>query len=227
MAIVLHYSPTDASLAPHLWLAELGVPYTLALVDRSVEAQRSARYLALNPNGLIPVLVDGEAIVFETAAILLHLTDRYAPPALQVPLGGGVRSEFYKWLVWSSSTLHAQLIPYFYPERLVEAGNADGARQVKAASQQRVGALLDILEAQLGSSPGPWFLGDRYSAIDPYLLMLGGWTRRFVRPAASLPALGAYLRRVADRAASRAVFGTEGIDALHWLATSARSSAPP
>ena len=69
----LHYSPSDASLAPHLLLEELGVPFELALVDRSVNAQKSPAYLKLNPNGLIPVLVDGDLVLYETAAIALHL----------------------------------------------------------------------------------------------------------------------------------------------------------
>ena len=220
MAIVLHYSPTDASLAPHLFLAELGVPYSLALVDRAVGAQRSPAYLALNPNGLIPVLVDGGLTLFETSAILLHLSDRYAPPAMQKALGSDERSHFYKWIAWTAATLHAALIPCFYPERLVDAGNVDGARQVKARSEARVGVLFDLLETELASRQGPWFLEQGFSALDPYLLMLGGWTRRFARPAADRPRLGSYLRRVADRPASRAVFDREGIETSAWLATS-------
>ncbi len=217
MAIVLHYSPTDASLAPHLFLEELGVPYTLALVDRSVNAQRSAAYLALNPNGLIPVLVDGDLALFETAAILLHLTDRHAPNAMQIAPGSDDRSSFYTWLVWTSSTLHAALIPYFYPERLVEPGNVEGAVQVKARSEARVGALLDLLDAELEARRGPWFLGSTFSAIDPYLLMLSGWTRRFERPASQRPRLGAYLDRVAARPATSSVFAQERIDLVQWL----------
>ncbi len=227
MAIVLHYSPTDASLAPHLFLAELGVPFSLALVDRSVSAQRSPGYLALNPNGLIPTLVDGESTVFETGAILLHLSDRYAPTAMQLPHGSAERAHWYKWLVWSAATLHAALIPYFYPERLVDPGNDDGARQVQRQSEARVGSLLDLLETQLQSHGGPWFLGSTVSALDAYLLMLGGWTRRFARPATRRPALGAYLRRVADRPAARAVFATEGIDVAQWLPADVQPAPEP
>ena len=70
----LHYYPSNASMAPHLLLEELGVPYELKLVDRTREAHKSAEYLRLNPNGLIPVLVDGELVLYETAAICLHLS---------------------------------------------------------------------------------------------------------------------------------------------------------
>ncbi|HZV93182.1 MAG TPA: glutathione S-transferase N-terminal domain-containing protein, partial [Caldimonas sp.] len=82
----LHYFPGNASLIAHVVLEELGVPFELKYVDRAVSAQRSAAYLALNPNGLIPVLVDGAAtdaagrplVLYETAAICLHLADTHA-----------------------------------------------------------------------------------------------------------------------------------------------------
>ena len=69
--ITLHYYPGNASLAPHVVLHELGVPFELSLVDRTVNAHKSPEYLKLNPNGLIPVLVDGD-LVLVTARTTLH-----------------------------------------------------------------------------------------------------------------------------------------------------------
>ena len=86
----LHYYPGNASMAPHLLLEELGVAYELKLVDRTQQAHKSAEYLLLNPNGLIPVLVDGDLVLYETAAICLHLLDTN-PNA--VP-GAGARPAF-------------------------------------------------------------------------------------------------------------------------------------
>ena len=71
MTIQLHYFPGNASMTPHLLLEELGVPFELKLVDRASQAHKSAEYLKLNPNGLIPVLVDGELVLYETAACTL------------------------------------------------------------------------------------------------------------------------------------------------------------
>ena len=65
----LHYSPTDASMAPHIVLEELSLPYELLLVDRSVLAQKSPEYLQLNPNGTIPTLVHGDLVIYETARL--------------------------------------------------------------------------------------------------------------------------------------------------------------
>ena len=65
----LYYYPGNASMAPHMLLEELGVAYELILVDREKNAHQSAEYLKLNPNGRIPTLIDGELILYETAAI--------------------------------------------------------------------------------------------------------------------------------------------------------------
>jgi glutathione S-transferase len=61
--IELHYYRGNASLAVHILLEELGVPFTLKLVDRANAAHKSAEYLKLNPNGLIPVLVDRDLVL--------------------------------------------------------------------------------------------------------------------------------------------------------------------
>ena len=215
--ITLHYSPTDASLAPHLLLNELGADYTLALVDRSIQAQKSPRYLKMNPNGLIPVLEDGQLTIYETAAILMHLADTHVHSGMSPAVGTAERAHYYKWMAWTSATLHSTLIAYFYGERFVAPGNAEGARQVKQQAESRATALLAQIESQLQSHRLPWLLGDSFSAVDPYLLMLGGWTRRFERPASSFRHLGPYLWRLAQRPASQAVFALEGIDAAVWL----------
>jgi glutathione S-transferase len=57
-------------------LREIGRPFELRLVDRTRNEQKSGEYLRLNPNGLIPTLVDGSLVLFETAAIALHLADK-------------------------------------------------------------------------------------------------------------------------------------------------------
>ena len=63
----LHYFPSNASITPHILLEEMGLPYELKLVDRANNAQKSPEYLKLNPNGLIPVLVDDDLVLYETA----------------------------------------------------------------------------------------------------------------------------------------------------------------
>src|SRR5207253_787810 len=104
-------------------------------VDRTKNAHKDPAYLALNPNGLMPVLVDGALVLYETAAIVLHLCDTHPRAGLAPAVGTDARAHFYKWLAWCSSTLQATLIVYFYPERWVRDGDAEGAAQVKQKAQ--------------------------------------------------------------------------------------------
>ena len=207
--IKLHYHPGNANLAPHILLEELGVPFELLLVDRANAAHRSPEFLKLNPNGKIPVLVDGGLVLYETAAICLHLVDTHPDGRLAPPLATPERAHFYKWIIWSTNTLQAMLMHFFYAGRLVDGDNDSGAAQVKAHAETLIGHMLDLLDRELASHGKPWLLGDDYSAVDPYVLMLGRWTRSFARPARSLPDLGPYLRRVLERPAVQRAFATE------------------
>ena len=208
--ITLHYYPGNASFTPHVLLHEIGVPFELALVDRERQAHKSAAYLRLNPNGLIPVLVDGELVLYETAAIALHLADTHPAAGLAPPLGTPERAELYKWLMWMTNTLQAHLIHYFYGDRIVDAGNTEGAAQVKAHMQARVQACLQQMEDHLAARGGPWFLGERYSLLDPYAWMLCRWTRGFSgRPARDYPHIAAFLARMLERPAMRKAIAAE------------------
>jgi glutathione S-transferase len=208
--IRLHHYPSNASFAPHVLLRELGVPFELVLVDRTQAAHKSPAYLKLNPNGQIPVLEDGELVLYETAAILMHLADRYPQARLAPAVGTAQRAAYYKWMVWMTNTLQAMLMHYFYPERMVDEGNAEGARQVKAQAEARIGPMLQQLDDQLASCGGPWLLGAELSAADPMAFMLCRWTRGFTsRPARDFPHLGPYLQRVLQRPSVQQVYEVE------------------
>ncbi|MCC6197829.1 MAG: glutathione S-transferase, partial [Burkholderiales bacterium] len=119
----LHYHPGNANLAPHMVLEEIGAPYELVLVDRTAGAHRSAEYLKLNPNGQIPVLVDADLVLYESAAICLYLADKHPEARLAPPLQSPARAQLYKWLMWCTNTLQAMLLHYYYPERMVDEGH--------------------------------------------------------------------------------------------------------
>jgi len=203
----LHYFPGNANLAPHMLLEEIGAAYELALVDRDNNAHKSPEYLRLNPSGRIPVLIDGDLVLFETAAICLHLADRHPEANLAPPLGTAERATFYKWLIYLTNTLQTELITYFYPQRL--ADDEAAAAQVKRHAEERIGGMLDIIEAQLVASGGPYLLGDRYTAADPFLMMLSRWTRGTARPAKTMPHLARFLETMAARPAVQRAFTME------------------
>ena len=202
----LYYYPDNASMAPHMALEEIGARFELRLVDRDRQAHKSPEYLRLNPNGLIPVLIDGELILFESAAICLHLADRHPEAALAPPLATTERAEFYKWLIHLTNTLQPEILIYAYPERRAE--DAACAAQAKRQAERRVGDILDRIETALVER-GPYLLGDRFSIADGYLFMLALWTRRMANPAHERPAIRRLLDHVGDRPAVRRVIATE------------------
>lgn len=216
--IQLHFYPSTAAMVPHILLEELGVPYQRVRIDREHGALDSPAYRALNPNGLIPVLVDGELVLYETAAIALHLSDTHPHAALMPALGTPARAQAYKWLMWLTNTLQATLQVYFYPHRWVAPQSAGSAleAEVRATAKQRVGLLLDRLDEELARHGGPWFLGEAHSLLDAYVFTVCRWTRHFsddspVRPARERPHLGPYLQRMLARPAVQRVMVNEGL----------------
>ncbi|MBV9115008.1 MAG: glutathione S-transferase N-terminal domain-containing protein [Hyphomicrobiales bacterium] len=205
----LYYYPGNASLLPHMVLREIGAPFELRLVDRAQEAQKSADYLRLNPNGRIPVLVDGELVLFETAAITLHLVDRHPEAELAPAPGTSARAEFYKWMVHLTNTPQAEYRAWFYPWQHV--ADRAMAESVKRAAGERLGRMFKLIADQLAE--GPWLLGERFSAADLFLFMLVRWGREMPHPPRALPQLAAHASRVLERLAVQATLEAEGLKA--------------
>jgi glutathione S-transferase len=202
----LYYAPGNASLLPHMMLREIGAPFELMLVDRSVNAQKSAAYLKLNPNGLIPVMVEdsGEAI-YETAAIALHLADKHPEAGLAPPVGAA----YYRWMLHLSNTLQAGFRFWFYPHEAVV--DPDAAETAKASAGARMMTALDRIADQLGQ--GPYLLGETFCAADLYLLMMTRWGRTLPRPARDIPEIGAHAARILARPAVQEALIAEGLAA--------------
>jgi len=202
----LHYYPGNASLIPHIVLEELGATFELKYVDRDVAAHKSPSYLALNPNGLIPVFIDTAytpkpLVLYEAAAICLHLADTHAAAELMPPLASAARAHAYKWLAWLSATLQSTLIVYFYPERW--ADDAAAITQVRAHAEAKIDGLIEQLVAEFARHGGPWVLGETFSILDPYAFVLCRWTRGFGRPARERAELKPWLDRMQVRPAVR------------------------
>ena len=134
-------------------------------------------------------------------------------PGLAPALGTHERAHFYKWMAWLTNTLQATLIVYFYPWRWVDLDNAAGAEQVRRQAQRKVNELVDQLDAELARHGGPWFLGEHYSALDPFVFTLCRWTRNFdEHQARTLPHLGPYLQRMLARPAVQRALASEALE---------------
>ena len=148
----LYWRPGTAAMAPHAALAEIGADYELVLVE-SGDAGRP-EYLALNPSGRVPTLEDGETVITESAAIMLHLADRY-PEAGLAPLD---RAAFYSSLIFLTNTLQTALMRFIYRDRY------GGAGVLEAAVVEAQG-IFERLEAALEGRE--WLIGDTRTASGP------------------------------------------------------------
>jgi len=207
---VLHYAPDNASLVVRLALEELGAPYRTVLVDRAAREQKSDAYRALCPTGLIPVLETGDGAIFETAAILLWLSDRHGAlaPAPDAP----DRGVFLSWLFFLSNTLHADLIELFYPESRA-MGDPEAQR---ALTEARILAHLRLIEAALAERPA-WCRPEAPGAFGCYLASMIRWlalypAARPMKPALdAYPAMRAVLTAMESRPAARRAAAAEGL----------------
>ena len=218
----LHYFPSNASITPHILLEEMGLPFELKLVDRTKGEHKSPEYLKLNPNGLIPVLIDGDMVLYETAAICLHLTDTHPEMGLAPDVGTTDRAQFYKWLMWLTNTFQPAIIMYFYTDRYTTSTDLAVVAQIKAKTQERIGAMLKQLDDHLAANGGPWMMRDKFSVLDIYTFMLGRWTRVFegALPATQKasnsdvwPHLNPFMHRMLARPAVQRVAEKEGLKA--------------
>jgi glutathione S-transferase len=213
---VLHYAPDNASLIVRLALAELGQPCRCVLVDRAVHEQDGAAYRALNPLGLIPVLETPAGPLFETAAILLWLSETHG--GLAPAPGTAERGHFLKWLFYLSNTVHAELRTLFYPERAVPRVMVPALHRQLSG---RIAGHFDQLDrlAAAGGPGGFSATGDDAgpNLVDLYTVVLMRWSvlypydgARWFDPA-RYPALRALARRLEGRPAVRAVTEAEGL----------------
>ena len=176
-------------------------------MDRTHEEQQSADYLKLNPNGRIPVLTDGDLVLFEAAAITMYLADRHPEAALAPQIGTPERGQFYKWMIHLTNTPQAEFRAWFYPrEHVADPAAADS---VKQAAVVRLDRMFDLIADQLGA--GPWLLGEQFSAADLFLLMLVEWGGTMPRPPRKMALLANHARRILARPAVQATFAAEGL----------------
>ncbi|MBE0413240.1 glutathione S-transferase family protein [Yoonia sp.] len=164
--LILHYAPDNASFCVRLALEELHLPYRTVLVDRATGGQKSADFLTLNPNGLIPVLETPHGPLFETGAILLWLADRSGilmPPPLDPARGPALQ-----WLIWLANTLHPTQRMLFYPDQYT----ATAPEALRTRTRTRLTALFDLLES---ASQADWLDTEAPSAQGCYLGPLLRW----------------------------------------------------
>jgi glutathione S-transferase len=200
----LYYSPGLASLAPHFTLQEIGAPYELKLIDRSAGQHKTNEYLSLNPNGRIPTFVDGDFVIFESAAICLHLADKHPEACLIPAIGTTCRAHTYQWIAFLTNTLQADLWQYYRPEFYVEPERRDEFRSVM---EGHVARHLGVIDRWL--SDKTFMAGESLSVADLYLFMLGRWSRNLNPATRTFPHLSRLMERIVKRPSVNKVFQLE------------------
>jgi glutathione S-transferase len=203
----LYYSPGAASFVVHWMLIELNLPHELILVDTQNKQQKSAEYLKLNPNGLIPTLIiDGKA-VYESPALIMHLADSKPAAKLAPAVGTLARAEYYQWLFNVVNPLQAAMRFWWYPD---EAAGEANREATLATTRERVEKIWDRLDAHLAAN-GPYLQGQDLSAADFMLTMLMRWTRNMPKPATDWPNLNALATRMKARPSFKTLYEREGL----------------
>ncbi|MBN9509698.1 MAG: glutathione S-transferase N-terminal domain-containing protein [Alphaproteobacteria bacterium] len=125
----LYYFPGNASLLPHMMLREIGAAFRLRPVDRRNNEQQSEAYLRLNPSGRIPVLIDGDLVPYEAAAIALTLVERHPEGAVRVDPHPGPLPQAGEG---------AQACPFFFRERGRQRAGGEAVLPSLARLRERV-----------------------------------------------------------------------------------------
>lgn len=152
--LTLYHNPLSRSTVAHYMLHELGEPFEIVPIDLQKQEQKTQAFLKLNPMGKIPVLTDGDVVVSENPAILVYLADKYPKAGLAPAIDAPERGPYLKWMFFYGSCVEPAATDRFMqresPPGTVGWGTLD--------------TVLDTISA--GLRPGPWLLGERFSAAD-------------------------------------------------------------
>jgi glutathione S-transferase len=200
---VLYYNPRSRARVIHWLLEELAVPYRIELLRMDLKAHKQPAYLAINPMGKVPALVHRGVTVTETPAIVAYLADAFPAAGLAPAHDDPARGIYYRWLFFGAGCLE----PAMTDKMLGRPPSEQPGRLGYGTYEE----TLDVLESVL--SPGPYVLGDRFSAIDCYFASQLTWGA-MTKCLDPRPTFDAYLTRCAERPAHKRYMQ----QAAEWIA---------
>ena len=189
--ITLYHSPQTRSTGAMVLVEELGADVDTVVLDMKAGENRAPAFLAVNPLGKVPALLDGDALVTEQVAIFLFLADRFPERGLAPPIGDPLRGPYLRWMAFYGSSFEPACV-----DRAMK--REPGMRAMSPYGD--FDAVLQAVKVQLAR--GPWMLGERFSALDVLWGGALGWMTAF-GIVGKTPVIADYVERVADRPASR------------------------
>jgi glutathione S-transferase len=190
--LVLYYNPFSRGRIAHWMLEETGAPYRVKLLDFEAAEHKTPEFLAINPMGKIPTLVHSGTVVTEAAAICAYLADAFPATKLAPALDDRARGTYYRWLFFGAGCIEPALVDRMFSRPPPERASAVGY----GSYDDTVHALETAIE------PGPFILGDRFSAADVYISSQIGWGM-MTKGLDPRPAFQAYVERTTARPAFR------------------------
>lgn len=203
----LYWAPRTGSLAPQAVLEETGARYRLQRVDMGAGEHRSPAYLLIQPNGLVPAMLDADGTaLFESAALVMTLCDRHPEAGLAPRPTEPGRGLHYQWLLYMADTLYPAYQRFYYSDRFSsEPGDGPRVREkagVDLLAQWRV--VDDVLAERR------YLLGEHAGACDIYMMMLATWFEPVARLLQACPNVARCTRDVAARPAVHRALDTHG-----------------
>jgi glutathione S-transferase len=196
--ITFYHNPMSRGRIVHWMLEEAGATYDIKLLDLEKHEQKSPEYLAINPMGKVPAIVHRGIAITEAAAICAYLADAFPQAGLAPAVDDPARGTYYRWFFFAASCLEAA------------ATDKAFARELPRESMLGYGNYENVMAAiEKAVTPGPFVLGERFSAADVYLGAQVSWglMMKSIEPR---PALQSYAERCTARPAYQRMLAASG-----------------
>jgi glutathione S-transferase len=196
MGLTLYYAPGACSLVPHVALEEAGAAFDTVRLILADGDQRKPDYLALNPKGRVPtLLVDGKPLT-EVIAIVTYLDRRFSTAGILPGHNPLLLARAYEVMTWLASTVHVAFAQITRAERYTDDPDVKAA--LAAPGRDRFIRALDGLEA-LATAKDAWLVGETFTAVDSYALVVRRWAERIGVDLSAYPAWTAKCDRALAR----------------------------
>ncbi len=165
----LYYASGACSFAIHTMLIESGAQFESQKIDLGQGEQRTPEFLKVNPRAQIPVLVDGDLLLREGAAIANYVAEKFNSPL--IPKAGMERARAIEWMMFANATVHPAYSKCFFISRQdIDAAAKEKLTNAACASVQ---TLWDDVEAQLNKTL--YCAGEQVTIADIMLCVMANW----------------------------------------------------
>jgi glutathione S-transferase len=196
MSFVFYYAPWS-SATTCLWaIEELGVACEKVRVDLAKKETHTPAFLAMNPNGKVPLLVHDGVPIYESVAILCHLGETFGVEKKLFPEPGIQRAQAFQWLVWMNVSLGAAVYKSMQNSEQTPAELRNP--KLAAVGKGEVDKHLRMLDAHLEGKQ--FIVGDGFTLVDVHLCGAAMWISKLGFDLATWPRIDAWAKRCQDRA---------------------------